>query len=182
MEAAWGFKIHLIFFFHQKCWKVTEKCIRIDKMLPMSVCGVSLCEFVPEFANWIWRILMVDWIFKNDDRISTKWPPKSFWVRGLWIYCQINEILYGRPKSADETFINNGKISKRSTYTDFWGRWLWIYCRSYEIWYGGYKMANDIFKYDNKISTICVPMGFWSRWLRIYCHIHKIQYAGFKKF
>ena len=36
--------------------KLHKKCIGIDQMLRMSVCGVAYPEFVPEFGNSTWMI------------------------------------------------------------------------------------------------------------------------------
>ena len=52
-------------FYAKNVEKLHKKCIRIDEMLLLSVCGVAYYEFVPEFANSIWRSKMADRVFKN---------------------------------------------------------------------------------------------------------------------
>ena len=50
---------------------------------------------------------MVDEIFKNNDKISTKCPPTNFWGRRLRIYYQIYKIQYGGFKMVDDILEKN---------------------------------------------------------------------------
>ena len=67
---------------------------------------------------------MVDGIFKNNGKISTKCPLAGFRGRRLRIYYQIFKIQYGGSKMVDEIFKNNSKTSTKCPPTNFRGHRL----------------------------------------------------------